>query len=409
MNAVKKENSWKLIVILAVLAIFAGCAGQAFKEAKQSGTVAAYDAFLRKHPKHELAKDARELREKALFNAVTKENTVKSCASYLKEYPEGKFVSQVKAKKESLVWEEAEMENSVSSFDAYLKEYPDGKFALRAKEKKESLLWEKAEKENSVSAFDAYLKEYPEGKFAAQAEEKKESLIWEKAEKENTLMGFKNYLGQYPNGKFASEAKERTEPLFVKLERFSEKITKNPSLCSPDNDELRDESRRLVAKLKNTSGISNSELRELVKTTVPDIYKGILTGYLGKNSKILSKPVNIDVLRVPFCLQNKLLDFVTEKAAYNLDFINVISGIMQLKRVVFEMIVNNRNISKASHDNDRLGIWQTVKETPEWISASDYKLLSKRAENETNEDVKILAREALHEVKLAIDKAAEKK
>ena len=235
-------------IILFAISMIYGCASSAYKEAKETNTVEAYNEFLREYSGSKYAEDAiklrlsaayqaarvansiaaydeflriyqnneytlsvRQLREESAFTNAKEQDTLPAYEVYLREYPQGIFVSQANSLIEQIRFDEANRENTVIAYSRYLRLYPKGKFAAKARNNIETLAFDKVEKANDIASYSTYLRDYPDGKFAGIANERRDRLMFREAEEKNTLQSYRSYLREYPKGEFAAFATERVE------------------------------------------------------------------------------------------------------------------------------------------------------------------------------------------------------
>jgi len=131
---------FSLFAILGVI-FLTGCAGSAFKAAKEQNTISAYSKFIDEYPDSEFASEAKKLKEEMVFEKAKTTNSISEYDSYLKEYPNGSYVTEANKLKEDLEFKEAKQKNTVEAYNSYLKKYPDGIYAAKAKLYIEQKIW----------------------------------------------------------------------------------------------------------------------------------------------------------------------------------------------------------------------------------------------------------------------------
>ncbi|MCB9267829.1 MAG: caspase family protein [Lewinellaceae bacterium] len=258
-----------------------------WKACQETGTVAAYRAFLVKYPEGMYAQAAKatlsELEEETAWEEAKAANTILSYYQYNQRYPSGKHrvdaLEAIEWLEEEQAWQEAGSPGSLSFFLKYKERYPQGRFTAEAEEQIQAILarqqepaaWRTAKGTNTLAAYEAYLQEYPEGAHALEAravmqqleqeaqeierrkEEKKakekkkkqeeerlreqaateecrrieaqqqESTAWQGAQQTNTIESYEAFLRQYPQSLYAQEARMVIQQLRLKVEEAKRK------------------------------------------------------------------------------------------------------------------------------------------------------------------------------------------
>ncbi len=186
--------------IIFGLVFFNGCASKKFNDVQKIDTVTAYDNFLKEYPKHDLAQEAKRLREKAFFNEAVKDGSVNKLNQYLKEYTNGQYILAM----EPFLWKAAMKEKSIASFEQYLQTYPKGEFSNKANTMLEQLYFEKANSDNTVSSLRDFISRYPNNEFIQTFKDRigiLEKSEWETTMSVDTVAGYKSFLENFPETK----------------------------------------------------------------------------------------------------------------------------------------------------------------------------------------------------------------
>jgi outer membrane protein assembly factor BamD (BamD/ComL family) len=159
-------------------------------------------------------------KDKQAWQEADEANTVAAFETYLQERPEGKFADQARERIDALDWEEAEESDSVSGYEKYLREHPAGKFTEQAREKIDELDWQSAGRSDTVVAYEKYLRDHPRGNYADQAAENIDALHWQEAETANTISSYQQYLARMPSGRQVAHAETWISSLINDDSRF---------------------------------------------------------------------------------------------------------------------------------------------------------------------------------------------
>lgn len=90
-------NYFFIVAILMSLTYSCSFEKRDWEEAKKVNTIQAYQAFLKQHPKGELADSAKYSLELAYFEKAKSSNTIQASEEYLKRYPKGRFAEKAQA------------------------------------------------------------------------------------------------------------------------------------------------------------------------------------------------------------------------------------------------------------------------------------------------------------------------
>ncbi len=132
------------IALCGALAVAAcGSATQDWANARSANTVAAYQAFMDKHPKDAHVEDAQmniaALQDESAWKLAENGNTLDSYQQYLQTMPTGTHAQaardQVAALERANAWKSAQSAGTSSDLQAFLQKYPQGPEADQARQK----------------------------------------------------------------------------------------------------------------------------------------------------------------------------------------------------------------------------------------------------------------------------------
>jgi hypothetical protein len=105
-----------------------------WEQADREGTIASYETFLGRHPRHARAREARERLLELSWERARSTDSIVAYEDFLAAYPDGPRALEAKAAKEGKAEDEAyrkaEAENELVS---YLSRYPTGRFGDQAR------------------------------------------------------------------------------------------------------------------------------------------------------------------------------------------------------------------------------------------------------------------------------------
>jgi uncharacterized protein YjbI with pentapeptide repeats/outer membrane protein assembly factor BamD (BamD/ComL family) len=130
---------------------------EAWLNAKDAGSIAAFRAYLVGYPTGRYADNAHqqinaleiemaERRDNAAWMLAKSEGTVRALSAYLRAYPNGRYAADAREsiadidrrmallQREDRAWEAAKRKNSRDGFHGYLKAYPKGRYAAAARD-----------------------------------------------------------------------------------------------------------------------------------------------------------------------------------------------------------------------------------------------------------------------------------
>jgi SPOR domain len=142
------NRKWLLTVLSAVALVAAcGSAENDWNQATAANTVAAYEAYLQKHPdgNHRAEADARitKINETDAWNHATQANTVQSYQDYLQRKPDGEHAQQAKDSIESIQrandWSQAKLAGTTAALQDFLRKHDKGTEADQARQQLASM------------------------------------------------------------------------------------------------------------------------------------------------------------------------------------------------------------------------------------------------------------------------------
>jgi hypothetical protein len=143
--------------------------------AERDGTIDAYQLFLIKHPKSELALEAEKRIENLSWNAARNAGTVEALEKYLSKYPQGKLKADAENLIEAL---------KLAALGVKIRHRGDGTIVVREGFQKgpsdngiEEQAWNQATAKDAFQDYEMFLTDYPEGRFSSEARHRIDGLL----------------------------------------------------------------------------------------------------------------------------------------------------------------------------------------------------------------------------------------
>jgi hypothetical protein len=155
----------RLIPILALVLLTAGCAGRAWRAALQEDTAAAYHRYLREYPESGHAADAKA---HLAFVRVRSNPTTEAFHEFEKEFAGSPLVDELRPVVEEVFFEQARARGTAAAYRAFLAEFPSGSHAARAEGN--AVYLEAQGFGGDVARLAAFARSHPKSDFAAEAE-----------------------------------------------------------------------------------------------------------------------------------------------------------------------------------------------------------------------------------------------
>lgn len=156
-----RNISVSVIVVSVLIFVFAcATAKPQFKEARRIDTIAAYQEFVRNHPKSELAVTAKTRIEEINFEAAKSVHTVLAYEQFIDASNSELFknyANQLILKIYEDDYQKAKEIASLEAYQTYLKKYPKSIFLTDCQMRIEAIVWNRTIKENTVFSYYRYL------------------------------------------------------------------------------------------------------------------------------------------------------------------------------------------------------------------------------------------------------------
>ena len=245
----------------AAALVLVSCAGSrsAFREAQQEGTVAAYEAFLLRHPGGPEAELAREKLEALLFAEAVELNTVAGFQEFLGEHPGGQRADEALAHLERLEFDAACELHTAAAYEQFLAQHPSGEPAAAARERLEELRFEAAVQSGRVADLSEFLRRHPDGAYAGEARATIAKLDFEEASRENTIPAYQAFLSRHGDEADAARARDR----ILILERKAELETELAAFRAAQRQDTLDSYQSFLRQYG--SGTSASQARTRIR------------------------------------------------------------------------------------------------------------------------------------------------
>jgi len=202
---------------------------QMYASAQNTGSIEAYESFIRRSFGDRYIEEARTKLEELYRDRAVHQRKPEL---YLRKYPDGRFVGDVQAIKdaqqtaeeiqnqynelESFV--EAGNTGTIDAWQNYLDQFPEGAHAQEAVEEIEKLVYEQA---LGAMIPSSYINRYPQGAYADQMHRLADSLIFAKYDSLGTIDAYQDYMDENPDGVFYAYADTKIEQIkLVELEEF---------------------------------------------------------------------------------------------------------------------------------------------------------------------------------------------
>lgn len=182
----------------------------AWRNASETNTLAAYEAFLERYPNGVYADSAKKqiygIEDLAAWNLAVQQNSLSGYRAYLAAFPQGINAEEAGrlayAIGQEEEWDASRQKNTAAAYQDYIAKYPDSKYLDLAKAglqmASEREFWENQETLNTVDAYNEYLRKYPEGRYVSDAQNRldriAEEVIWRQVEEDGSREAYEQYL-----------------------------------------------------------------------------------------------------------------------------------------------------------------------------------------------------------------------
>jgi len=205
-----------LAAALLLLTISCGTLQNRWEETRAADSIAAYEAFLQKHPQGVEAAQARErladLAAQKDWEAAVRQDSVAAYGDFLEKHPSGKLAEMAQTRRRSLAPPPGEDLPGDNLFiGTFLKRH--GRGLLMAGLPGEAIAFAETARQGTAAAYESFLRRYPGGERAAEAEQRLETLLFKEARTADTLAAYERYLQRYPQGRFAGKARQQRKNL----------------------------------------------------------------------------------------------------------------------------------------------------------------------------------------------------
>ncbi len=163
-EATHRMSSRILVFLVALVLVFAGCAGSAWRQARSEDTVAAYHGFLREYPDTTFSEEARARLELA---RVKQRPTRKAFEAFSEKYGNPELIEELRPHLEETYFGHARSLGTAAAYRDFLEDYSSGRFANRARGNAAYL--EQSGYSGDVVALEDFVDEYPESDYSAEA------------------------------------------------------------------------------------------------------------------------------------------------------------------------------------------------------------------------------------------------
>lgn len=161
----------RLVPVLVLVLLVAGCAGRAWRAALDEDTAAAYHRYLREHPG---SGHADEAKARLAFVRVRQNPTPEAFRSFEKEHAGSPLVDELRPLVEDVFFDRARARGSAEGYRAFLADFPSGRHAARAAGNAAYL--EAQGFGGDPVRLAAFAREHPRSDFAAEALRSVESV-----------------------------------------------------------------------------------------------------------------------------------------------------------------------------------------------------------------------------------------
>jgi hypothetical protein len=192
---------------LLLLPAFCGCATSpdttAWNLAKEVNTPAAYEDYIRRYPKGDNVKEARELSGKARAEQVRKAGSVAECVQVAKTSSDPNLASAAS----DAAFEAARKESSVDALYLFLEHFKGHPGAPEIRRRIEQIEFEEAEKDPSPVAAAYFLLRHPESHLAAKARGMQADKSYRLVKGWGNQYGYKAFVAMFPESRHAAEVR----------------------------------------------------------------------------------------------------------------------------------------------------------------------------------------------------------
>ena len=226
-------------MILSLLVLFsASCAttSSQWKDATSRDDISAYEEFLHKHPRGELAELARarleDLYAQRDWLSTRKSDDIFAYEQFLDKHPEGELAEQARARLEDLYaqrdWLSTRKSDDIFAYEDFLDRHPEGELAEQARARLQELSWINATQKNDILAYEWFLLNHPQHDSAAEARLRLEKLYtqhdWQEAMRSEEISAYEDFLLKHPHGPLADQVRSRLEAMRLDLNQWEEAL-----------------------------------------------------------------------------------------------------------------------------------------------------------------------------------------
>ena len=152
------------LVLGLCLVLVAGCAGRAWRQARDQDSFAAYHRFLDEYPDSEWSAEARARLD---MSRIRKRPTREAYQKFLAEHPDPALQAELAPYVEEAFFQHARAVGTAAALETFLKDFPDGSFAERARGNARYL--SQGGFQGDLPGLKRFAEEHPESDFAAEA------------------------------------------------------------------------------------------------------------------------------------------------------------------------------------------------------------------------------------------------
>lgn len=207
------------IVLVLLLAFSVSCAMDAYDEARQLDTIAAYRRVMTQYPNDARRQSVESRLEELTFAQAKTTSTIEALHHFLATYPNSTHAAEARALIEELEFVRAKTGQMVPVLQRFLATYPNSAHAAEARALLEDAAFVDAVVKTTPEALEDFLSNYPTSSHIQEARTLHETRSFNKAKAINTVEAYEAFRNQYPHGRHVKQASDEMVRLHYQAAR----------------------------------------------------------------------------------------------------------------------------------------------------------------------------------------------
>jgi len=235
-----------LFSIFAAIFLLIACQqspDKAFEKAKTTGTIEAYEDFIKKYPDSPQVKEAQIALERIHFDNAINSGEGEKIKTVINKFPQSTWVPEIKKQYQNISsaeFEKVMKENTIEAYEAFLQKYWDSPQVKEAQIALERLYFDNAINSGEGEKIKTFINKFPQSTRLPEIKKQYQNISsaeFEKVKKENTIEAYEAFLKKYPDSPRTKEAQialERIKALKLReIEKLEKKVFDAGFLVAP--------------------------------------------------------------------------------------------------------------------------------------------------------------------------------